>query len=150
MVKRPPQLAPRAALPKNQTESARYVGSQQHKIVRWWEGLPEAYLDDDGVARRPGKQLTTICPLVSLAERDKATGWVQVALREGQTRFSSGSRHSNQNDGNPEAGSGVKHVFGPRSVASDSPSIYSYERWPQSKVLHAAADLYRAWSSRFS
>jgi len=81
MVKRPSQLAPRAPLTVEQIQTTRYVGSPEHKVKRWWGGLPEAHVDTDGVARRPWKQLTTICPLVSDAERQMATDWVQQALR---------------------------------------------------------------------
>jgi hypothetical protein len=87
MVKRPAQLPLRAALTPEQIDTARYIGSPEHKAARWWGGLPEAHVDADGVARRPGKQLTTICPLVGEAERDMATNWVRQALREGQLRY---------------------------------------------------------------
>lgn len=92
MVKRPAQLAPRAPLSPEQIQSARYIGSPEHKVERWWGGLPEVHVDIDGVARRPGKQLTTICPLVSDAERDMATGWVQQALITGQLRYYEGDK----------------------------------------------------------
>jgi len=71
---------------------AHYGGSPEHKIERWWGGLPEAYVDADGVARRPGKALTTICPLITAAERDKATIWVRKALKAGQVRFYEGDK----------------------------------------------------------
>lgn len=92
MVKRPAQLPPRTPLTSEQIQAARYVGSPEHKVERWWGGLPEAYVDSDGAARRPGKQLTTVCPLVGEAERDMATSWVQQALREGQQRYYEGDK----------------------------------------------------------
>lgn len=92
MVKRPAQLAPRTPLSLDQIAAARYVGSPEHKAARWWGGLPEAHLSKDGTARRPGKLLTTICPLVSAAERNLATSWVQMALQVGQLRYYEGDK----------------------------------------------------------
>ena len=92
MVKRPAQLAPRQPLTPEQIQAACYTGSPEHKIARWWGGLPEAHTDSDGVARRPRRQLTTICPLVTSAERDQATLWVQGALLQGQLRYYEGDK----------------------------------------------------------
>jgi hypothetical protein len=92
MVKRPVQIPPRAPLTPKQIDAARYIGSPEHKVKRWWGGMPEAYVDTDGVAQRPGKQLTTICPLITEAERDIATHWVQQALREGLLRYFEGDK----------------------------------------------------------
>jgi len=85
--KKPPQLPLRPPLPGAAIESARYVGSKEHKTQQWWDGLPGAYVNEDGEATRPGKQDTTICPLVTLADRDNATEWVQAALRNGQVKY---------------------------------------------------------------
>ena len=92
MAKRPTQIEPPAPLSDKQIRSAFYGGSPEHKVKRWWGGLPKAYLGLDKKARRPGKPLTTICPLVSEAERDHATAWIQHALRRGQYRFYEGDK----------------------------------------------------------
>jgi hypothetical protein len=92
MVKRPAQLPPRAALTPDQIEMAHYGGSEEHKAERWWGGLPKAYIGSDGVAQRPRKALTTICPLITKAEREKATIWVREALKLGQMRFFDGDK----------------------------------------------------------
>ncbi|HUZ12904.1 MAG TPA: hypothetical protein VMU93_08660 [Caulobacteraceae bacterium] len=63
------------------------MGSDEHKVRRWWGGLPSAYVDAAGVARRPGRQRTTICPLVSELDRQKATLWLRSALGAGQVRY---------------------------------------------------------------
>lgn len=36
---------------------------------------------------RPGKQTTTVCPLVSAADRARATTWVRAAIQAGQCIF---------------------------------------------------------------
>jgi hypothetical protein len=87
MVRRPTPLPSRAPLSEAQIAQAHYVGSPEHKDRRWWGGLPEAWIGPDGSATRPRRQLTTICPLVSMADRDQATGWVRDALRRGQMRY---------------------------------------------------------------
>jgi hypothetical protein len=92
MVKRPLQIVPRRSLTPDQITIAHYIGSPEHKSERWWGGLPEAHVGGDGTARRPKKQLTTICPLISEAERDAATDWLRQALRAGQLRFYEGDK----------------------------------------------------------
>ncbi|WP_316194316.1 hypothetical protein [Bradyrhizobium sp. SZCCHNRI3052] len=67
--------------------AASYVGSDEHKDRKWWSGLGGAYVNERGVASRPKKQHTTICPLVEDEDREHATGWVQVALRSGHFLF---------------------------------------------------------------
>lgn len=64
-----------------------YVGSPEHKDRRWWGGLPSARQLPRGAVGRPGKQTTTICPLTEPSDRDRATVWVQAAIRSGQCRF---------------------------------------------------------------
>jgi hypothetical protein len=83
VVKRPRQIPARAPLTNAQICAATYVGSKEHKIKRWWGGMPGARLGKDGKAHRPNKERTTICPLVTAAERDIATGWVRAALANG-------------------------------------------------------------------
>jgi hypothetical protein len=56
-------------------------------VHRWWGGLPEAFEDEAGIARRPGKQLTTICRLTETSDRDRATCWVREALQAGQMLY---------------------------------------------------------------
>jgi hypothetical protein len=65
-------------------ERAAYVGSPEHKDLRWWGGLPK------GLSPRPKKLLTTICPLVTEADRVRATGLVRSAIAAGQYRFFDG------------------------------------------------------------
>jgi hypothetical protein len=60
-----------------------YLGSPEHKNRRWWGGLPEA-------GNRADWQTTTICPLTTKDDRDRATGWVQSAIRSRQCRFYQG------------------------------------------------------------
>jgi hypothetical protein len=92
MAKRPAQIPQRSTLDPNLIQIAAYVGSPEHKAQRWWGGLPAAYVDDDGEASRPGKQQTTICPLVTEDDRLRATEWVRAALESGQFRFYEGDK----------------------------------------------------------
>ena len=92
MPKRPRQLPARAPLAQQQIEAARYVGSPEHKTHKWWGGLPAAYVPDGGQASRPGKQQTTICHLLTEEDRDRATEWVQTALRTGRFRYYDGDQ----------------------------------------------------------
>ena len=89
---RPRQIPARVPLSAEQIEAASYVGSGEHKAERWWGGLPMARRGKDGVARRPKKQLTTICPKVTAAEREIASTWVIEALRLGQFRYFEGDK----------------------------------------------------------
>ncbi len=41
-----------------------------------------------GKVGRPGKQTTTVCPLTSQEDRDRATEWVRRAITRGQYKFS--------------------------------------------------------------
>lgn len=87
MAKRPKQLQPRQPLTPAKIAAATYVGSAEHKRERWWGGLPGAYTGRDGLATRPKKQKTTICPITHAAGRETATGWVREALAKGQLRY---------------------------------------------------------------
>ena len=89
-LKRPALLPDRPPLTVAEIGRARYVGSAEHKAVRWWNGLPGAFVGDEGEATRPGKQDTTICPLHTDADRDQATGWVRAALAAGRYKFATG------------------------------------------------------------
>jgi len=89
---RPRQLPPRKPLAEDEILTAAYVGSGEHKTKRWWGGLPDAFVGTSGVASRPGKQLTTICPLTTNSQQAMATQWVQAALREGKVRFYEGDK----------------------------------------------------------
>ena len=84
---RPRQIPIRPPLSEEQINSACYVGSAEHKSKRWWGGLPHGYVNQSGEAIRPKKQQTTICPLITEAERLAATIWVQNALRAGQVKY---------------------------------------------------------------
>ncbi len=88
----PSQIPRRGDLPEDLIARASYVGSSEHKVERWWGGLPQGYIDEDGQASRPRKIKTTICPLTTIVERDRATDWVQEALRCRQIRFVEGDK----------------------------------------------------------
>jgi len=92
MARKPQQLPKRPPLTEVQIIAARYVGSPEHKTRRWWGGLPEAFVNSDGIVRRPKKQDTTICSLTTEAERDQATEWVQKALKASQFRYYEGDK----------------------------------------------------------
>lgn len=62
-------------------QRAVYLGSGEHKIQRWWGGLPEA-------GNRAKWQTTTICPLTTEVERIRATDWVRSAIVSGHCLFS--------------------------------------------------------------
>lgn len=75
MTRRPRQTSPRRAL------------SAVEIAARWWGGLPGVRVNSVGRARRPKKQDTTICPLVTVADKALASIWVRAALSTGQYRF---------------------------------------------------------------
>jgi hypothetical protein len=85
--RRPQQIPARPPLSEEKIESACYAGSAEHKAKRWWGGLPQGYVNQSGVAARPKKQQTTICPFTTETERVTATGWVRDALRAGQIKY---------------------------------------------------------------
>jgi hypothetical protein len=87
MAKRPKQIPPRPPLTQAQIGVATYVGSAEHKEYRWWGGLHNAYVGEQGTATRPKKQDTTICPLIHVADRTLATTWVRAALHANQLRY---------------------------------------------------------------
>ena len=87
---RPRQIPFRADLTKEEIAAAHYVGSGEHKVRRWWGGLPEAFVGEDGVARRAGKRLTTLCMRTTTDQRDEASTWVRQALAFGQFRYYEG------------------------------------------------------------
>jgi hypothetical protein len=92
MAKRPGQVPRRVPLSLAQIARAEYVGSEEHKADRWWGGLPKAYVGVDGEAKRPNKQKTTICHLVTETDRQKATGWVRAALMQRQFKYLEGDK----------------------------------------------------------
>jgi hypothetical protein len=100
---RPRQIPPRAELTEAEIRAARYVGSGEHKTKRWWGGLPGAFIGKDGLARRPGKQLTTPCLRTAEEQREEASGWVRQALAARQFRFYEGDgtypKHLRYKDG---------------------------------------------------
>ena len=94
--KRPEGRPRRATLSACEREAlaarARYAGSSEHKDKKWWGGLPSAkQLPGGGVGRR-GKQHTTLCPLTTDADRDRATEWVRQAIANGQYKFHEGDK----------------------------------------------------------
>lgn len=62
---------------------ASHRGSGEHKGRRWWGGLPEARQLLGGKVGRRGKQQTTLCPLTTDEDRDRATDWVRQAIAKG-------------------------------------------------------------------
>lgn len=72
---------------------ATYVGSPEHKVKNWWGGLPKARQLRGGRVGRPGKQTTTVCPLTTKKDRDRATDWVRLAIENGQYKFSEADRN---------------------------------------------------------
>lgn len=92
MARRPNQVRRRAVLSSELICKASYVGSAEHKAERWWGGLPKAYIDCDGKARRPRKQDTTICHLTGDKDRERATSWVRQALLKSQVQFREGDK----------------------------------------------------------
>lgn len=89
---KPQQLPPRKPLTDRQVDAATYVGSGEHKATRWWAGLPLARVNRSGVASRPKKQQTTLCPKVTAEERDEASDWVRQALARQQFRYFEGDK----------------------------------------------------------
>lgn len=89
-MKRPRQRAMRvlsAAERRTVAARARYSGSAEHKVQRWWGGLPEARQLPGGRIGRQNKQTTTVCPLTTAQDRDRATQWIRSAIMEAQYRF---------------------------------------------------------------
>ena len=68
-------------------ELAIYVGSEEHKAKRWRGGLRAVRKRRRGRVRRPKKQRTTVCHLVSEEDRERATRWIREAVRKGQCGF---------------------------------------------------------------
>jgi hypothetical protein len=121
---RPRQIPPRAGLTEAEVRSAHYVGSAEHKITRWWGGLPGATIGKDGLAHRRGRQLTTPCLRTTAAQREEASDWVRQALAAGQFRFYEGDgiypKHLWYKDGDGQYwfGFAVNQILG------------SYKGWP--------------------
>ena len=89
-MRRPQQVARRTLTPDERQELANravYKGSAEHKDAGWWCGRPAARQLPGGRVGRPGKQTTTICPLTTTEDRDRATQWVRDAIRLGQYKF---------------------------------------------------------------
>lgn len=89
VLNRPNQIRIRQRTPAelmDLAERAVYSGSPEHKVVRWWGGLPMGRQLPGGRVGRPRKE-TTICPLTSKSDRVIATEWVRAAIRSGQCRF---------------------------------------------------------------
>lgn len=92
MARRPRQIPTRIPLSAEQIASATYVGSDEHKDRRWWGGLGGAYVGRSGVATRPKKLNTSICPMTTATDRETATCWVRCALRSGQLIYLEGDK----------------------------------------------------------
>ena len=67
--------------------AARYIGSSEHKIERWWGGYPKAKQLPGGRVGRHGKQQTTVCHLTSKADQIRANRWLQQAIRQKHFAF---------------------------------------------------------------
>ncbi len=89
-MKKPRQTPTRRSLTSEEIEGAQYVGSPEHKVERWWGGVPQAWIGPGGAATRPKKQQTSICRKVTKQEREEATEWVQKALTSGDVRYFEG------------------------------------------------------------
>lgn len=93
-VQRPRPQPPRHVLSADQREAlagrVNYVGSPEHKDHAWWGGRPQGRWRSGRPPRRPKKQLTTICPLVSNADRATATRMLRAAVAAGQYEFVDG------------------------------------------------------------
>ena len=91
MVKRPKRKPERSKLTVAQrrqlARDASYVGSGEHKTEGWWGGRPGGRQLPGGRIGRPRKQTTTICPLMSEEDRERATEWVRRAISKGQYQF---------------------------------------------------------------
>ena len=89
--RRPKQVARRTELSESERRElamrAVYVGSPEHKEKHWWGGLPKARQLSRAKVGRPGKQTTTICPLVAKEDQRKATEWIRCAIIAEQYRF---------------------------------------------------------------
>ncbi len=87
-MKRPKQTTGNRVVPERErarvARKASYLGSPEHKTLRWWGGLPQ------GRRPRPKKQLTTPCPLLTETDRERATEWVRKAIRRGDCEFVEG------------------------------------------------------------
>jgi hypothetical protein len=77
LVRRPQQIRTREPLTQQQIDTAVYVGSNEH---------------NDGIARRPKKQNTTICNRLTAADRDQATTWVRQALLGRNVKYLEGDK----------------------------------------------------------
>ena len=113
--------------------AASYIGSAEHKVERWWGGLPKAREGHEGRAKRPKKEHTTICRKVTEKDREEASRWVSVALAAGQLRFLEGDQTYPKhiwymdNSGQFWFGFAVNHVAG------------TYKGWPISEAEKRAA-----------
>lgn len=90
-MKRPLAYALPSADIEQLANAAKYVGSGEHKLGRWWGGQGHAP-GPGGALRRPKKQLTTICPLRTLEDQTKATGWIREAISAGRFLFVEGDK----------------------------------------------------------
>lgn len=89
---RPNNPAPKPPNPASlPIDTACYKGSDEHKDKRWWGGLPASPTDAEGERYRVGKQDTTVCPLVSREDQERATEWVKSALHAGQVKYTDGN-----------------------------------------------------------
>ena len=90
-MRRPVQQPARASLTLAERRTlaarARYVGSPEHKVHRWWGGLPMAPQLPGGQIGRRGQQTTTVCPMTAEEDRTLATDWLRRAIVAGQYRF---------------------------------------------------------------
>ena len=89
-MKRPHPYTPPPADVQELAKAAQYVGSPEHKRGNWWGGQGRPPGAGGALTSRPKKQLTTICPLHTEADREKATAWVREAILTGRFRFVEG------------------------------------------------------------
>lgn len=129
----PKQIPRRQPLTREEIESASYVGSPEHKVRRWWGGLPKAWESPSGNAKRPKKEHTTICRRTTEKDHKEASRWVREALAAGQLRYFEGDKtypkHIWYEDGNGQYWFG----FAVNQIAG------YYKGWPISEEEKRAA-----------
>ena len=130
---RPKQIRPQAVLTRREIEAASYIGSAEHKVERWWGGLPKAREDSEGIVKRPEKQHTTICRKVTEEDREAASRWVSAALAAGQLRFFEGDQTYPKHIWYLDDGGQLWFGFAINQVAG------TYKGWPISEAEKRAA-----------
>jgi hypothetical protein len=125
---RPKQIPMRKPMTEDEIRAARYVGSSEHKVRRWWGGLPGAREGAGGDVRRPKKEHTSICRKTTAEDREEASRWVQSALAAGQFRFREGDQTYPKHIWYRDSGGQFWFGFAVNQVAG------TYKGWPVSEA----------------